>query len=89
MIEYNKFTEKLTVIKDIITYNQYIEKTVSDALKKIFKNTIKREKPGISNYFYDFSVGLGGFRLFCEIKKEKGSLIFFWKKRLPFIYEYF
>lgn len=86
MIQWKKFNEDLFKVKNVIEYNSIIENKTINLLKEIFPNSkIKLEKDLVQKYFYDFSIEMSDLKLFCEIKREKISLIKFWKNNISLI----
>jgi len=88
MTEWENFDQALSNIEDIFEYNSIIERKVLDLLKTIFPNSkFQLYQELFQKYFYDFSIEMTDFRLYCEVKQEKYSLKRFWKNYIPLISE--
>lgn len=86
MIEWNNFNRSLSKVKDIFEYNSTIENNTLNLVKNIFPHSkIQLEQKLVQKYFYDFSIETSDFKLFCEVKREKISLIKFWNNNISII----
>jgi len=86
MNKWERFNEDLSKVKDVISYNYKTEQKTINLLKEIFPNSkIHIEQELIQKYFYDFSIEMSDLKLFCEIKREKISLIKFWENSISLI----